>query len=71
MKVRERVRRVDRQGREDGIDLGVEVVVEEVILFGRQLLGVADENAVRGQVGSNLRPPDVVLAADEFVSPAA
>ena len=71
MKVRERVRRVDGQGCEDGIDLCVEIVVEKVILFGRQLLGIADANAVRRQLGSNLRPPDVVLATDEFVSPRA
>ena len=46
VQVRERVRRVDRQRRQDGVDLGVEILVEEGVLRVGQLVGVADVDAV-------------------------
>ena len=70
MQVRERVRRVDRQRGEDGIDLAVEVLVEEGVLGSRQLLGVADADAVLGELGAELVVPGLVLPADEVVGAA-
>ena len=54
MQVRERVRRVDRQRGEDRVDLGVEVVVEEGVLGGGQLLGVADADAVLARAAGRI-----------------
>ena len=46
MHVREWVCRVDGQRRQDGVDLGVEVLVQEGVLRIGQLLGAAQKDAV-------------------------
>ena len=44
--VREGMGRVDRQRRQDRVDLGVEILVEELVLRVGQLLGCAEADAV-------------------------
>ena len=69
VEVRERVRRVDRQGGQDGVDLGVEVAVEVGGLLRVEVLGLADQDAALGQRRAEFVVPDLVLVGDEFVGP--
>ena len=68
--VRERMRRVDGQRRQDGVDLGVEIVVEERVLGGGQLLRRAEPDAVLDQERADLGVPRLVHAGDEVVRAA-
>ena len=70
MHVRKRMRRVDGQRGQDGVDLGVEIVVEIRGLSGRQLLGRAHANAVFDQEGTDLGEPHLIHAGDEVVRAA-
>ena len=67
VEVRERVRRVDRQRGEDGIDLAVEVGVEVGDLRLAEVFRLADEDAVLDELGSEVAQPGLVLAGDEVV----
>ena len=59
--------RVDRQGRQDGINLGVEVLVEIEVLGVGELVGCANANPVLEEERANFGQPDLVEPCDEVM----
>ena len=62
-----RDRRVDGHGRQDRVDLAVEVVVEEGILGGSELTGGADPDAMLAEIRVDLLEPGLVKSGDEVM----